>query len=210
MAVEIRIFNQRTHWEAQGVERPKGQRYWSAGEEPPAEHFNWFFWATYMDIKDLAAFVQDQAGARFITPEMFTLAGDYTARLEVITDGVWPALAFPPGVFSTAVIPFRAFQPENSPHYVDLYWTTGVDNGGDVVWQLRWIEIADGEALSKGMSSVAQVIGPYPTAYTLRKTTFEISGLTQGRLVLLWLCRDGGHSADALDSDAYVVFMEVR
>lgn len=208
MAVEI--FQQRTHWEDPGVERPEGSRYWSAAEEPPAEHFNWWFWSTYKDIEDLAKYVQDHGGAKFFPADSLILLSEYSVEMEVLDSGI-AVLLYPAETFNGAVLVTRTFKPSGSDHHVVLWWApTAANSGESVVWQVKYAEVSENGTLNPTLSTMNQIVEAPTGDHIVRKTQFSIGNLTPGNLLVLWICRDGAHASDALACAVELAFVEVK
>lgn len=205
-----RVLEQRTNWESEGVERPQGQRYWQPGEEPPAEHFNWWFWSTFKDIEDLAKWLDEHGVARFLRPDEFTLAGDPAAYMGLVGTTPLPSLVFPAGVVSSAMTMVRGLVPTDQEHYADVYWTCDVATENTTVLEVRYGELVEGSPVNVSLTTSQHIVGTGGAAYTLVKTTFVLQGITQGRPVVLWVVRNGLHPSDTIQSNVHVLFVEVR
>ncbi len=206
-----RIFNQRTHWEAEGVPRALGTRFWQPGEEPPASAFDWWFYSTYKDIEDLAFYLQEHAGAKLLTPEAFTLAGPDAARMGILTDAGVPALIYDDGVVGTAMVALKTSIPSGNSHIVTLWWTglTANPRGDSVAWNCRYGTVAVNASLNATLQHNVQVAPPHTNPLVLAKTTFEVPSPGAGYILLLWLCRDGESGMDTYAGQTAMVCVEV-
>lgn len=210
-----RIFVQKTHWEAEGVAPPLGSRYWQPGQEPPASAFNWFFYATYDDIRRLAQLIEDRSLAKLFIPEDFSLSappGSAPAELITLTERGITAVKFPDGVTSGAMVLFKTWVPQNEQHVIRLYWTGLVANpqGRSTVWAVRLSALTPGDSISTDYTDVVQVVASTATPLILLETEFSVDSPGEDKLCVLWVQRRGGDENDTFDGPVALLAVEVN
>lgn len=210
-----RIFVQKTHWEAEGVPPPLGSRFWQPGQEPPASAFNWFFYATYDDIRRLVQILEERSLSELFTPEQFSLSappGVAPAELRTFTDRGLTLIVYPDGVTSAAQVYFKSWVPATEQHIVRIYWTGLVANpqGRSAVWAVRISAFTPGASISTHYTDVVQVVASTATPFILHVTEFSIDSPGEDRLCALWVERRGADENDTFDGPLGLLAVEVN
>ncbi|MCS7240983.1 MAG: hypothetical protein NZ651_07055 [Candidatus Bipolaricaulota bacterium] len=210
-----RLFVQKTHWEAEGVAPPVGSRFWQPGQEPPASAFNWFFYATYDDIRRLAWLIEERSMAEIFLPEDFSLSalpGSQPARLLTITERGITVISFPDQVTSSAMVLWKTWVPVGEQHFVTLYWTGLVANpqGRSTVWAVRLAPLNPGDQISGNYTDVVQVVASTATPFILSASTFSVDSPGDGKLCVMWIQRRGTDENDTFDGPVGLLAVEVN
>lgn len=210
-----RLFVQKTHWEAEGVAPPLGSRFWQPGQEPPASAFNWFFYATYDDIRRLAEIVEQRSMVQLFLPEDFSLSAlpdQEPARLLTVTERGITLISFPDRVTSGAMVLFRTWAPAGEQHYVRLYWVGLVANpqGRTTVWAVRLAPLVVGAPISRDYVDVVQVAASPATPFILCETQFSVDSPGEGKLTVMWIQRRGAEGNDTFDGPVGLIAVEVN
>ena len=148
----------------------------------------------------------DKLDHKLIYPKDFGALSNVTFASAA---GLGDFLSFPHGYYGTASVVTRCM---DVPMKVDVYWLNPTSNTGNVVLRVGYSGWSIGQAYNVLLASDTQVLAAQGQ-YVLVKTTFNLTAtnknVAEGNLLQLQLIRDGTSADDTLNSDIYIVLVDV-